>query len=163
MSKIAQIQIIKGWLLIALSLSSLSCNAATKTMTGLVIKIADGDTLTILTKNHKQIKIRLTEIDAPEKSQPFGNQSKQSLAKLCFNKMAIVTTQKRDRYNRVLGRVSCNGIDANSEQVKLGMAWVYNKYVTDKSLYGLQKYAQSKKIGLWSDSKPIPPWIKRHR
>ncbi|WP_237760775.1 thermonuclease family protein [Legionella rubrilucens] len=132
-------------------------------MTGLVIKIADGDTLTILTKNHKQIKIRLTEIDAPEKSQPFGNKSKQSLAKLCFNKMAIVTTQKRDQYGRVLGRVSCNGIDANSEQVKLGMAWVYNQYVTDKSLYRLQKYARSQKLGLWSDSKPIPPWVNRHR
>ncbi|WP_239005238.1 thermonuclease family protein [Legionella sp. MW5194] len=159
----AQTQIIKRWLLISLSLFSLSCNSATITMTGLVIKIADGDTLTILTNNHKQIKIRLTEIDAPEKSQPFGNKSKQSLAKLCFNKMATVTTQKHDRYGRVLGRVSCNGIDANSEQVKLGMAWVYNKYVTDKSLYELQKYTQSQKLGLWSDHKPIPPWIKRHR
>lgn len=77
--------------------------------------MADGDTLTILTHHKQQEKIRLIEIDAPERHQAFGTQSQQSLAALCFNQRAVVHFEKRDQYGRILGRVFCNGIDANKE------------------------------------------------
>lgn len=122
-----------------------------------VIGISDGDTLTVL-HERQQIKIRLAEIDAPEKAQPFGVKSKQSLSDLCFGKQAEVVPQTRDRYGRTVARVRCDGIDANAEQVRRGMAWVYDRYVTDRSLYLLQEEARSARRGLWADPTPFPPW-----
>jgi endonuclease YncB( thermonuclease family) len=63
-----------------------------------------------------------------------------------------------DRNGRTLGRIWCAGIDANAEQVRRGMAWVFDRYVTDLSLYRLQEAARSSRLGLWSDSSPMPPW-----
>lgn len=131
-------------------------------ITGRVISIADGDTLTVLV-DRQQVKVRLVEIDAPEKAQAFGNRSKQSLSDMCFDKEAQIQDKGKDRYGRTLGRVFCGGMDANAEQVGQGMAWVYDKYVTDHSLYRLQDEARAAKRGLWVDSAPVPPWEWRHR
>lgn len=124
---------------------------------GQIIRVADGDTLTIL-RDQEKIKIRLAEIDAPEKAQHFGQQSKQSLSDLCLGKPARIEDQGRDRYGRTIGRVWCAGIDANAQQVQQGMAWVYDRYVTDRSLYALQNAARSDKRGLWSDPLQVQPW-----
>lgn len=134
-----------------------------KTITGEVIKIADGDTLTILTNTKQQERIRLIEIDAPEKHQAFGNKSRQSLAALCFKQLVVIHYDNRDRYGRILGRVFCNGIDANKDQIRNGMAWVYVKYAKDNSLFAIEKEARNKKIGLWQDQNPIAPWIFRRK
>jgi micrococcal nuclease len=81
----------------------------------------------LLTPEKRQIKVRLVEIDAPEKSQAYGQRSKQSLSDLVFGKQVRVEQQDRDRYGRVVGRVYAGGLDVNAEQVKRGMAWVYRK------------------------------------
>lgn len=128
----------------------------------LVIGIADGDTLTALCNDHEQVKVRLAEIDAPEKAQAYGQRSKQSLAQLCFKKSADLHIQTTDRYKRSVARVICEGVDANAEQVRGGMAWVYDRYVKDESLYSLQDEARQAQRGLWSDPSPIPPWEWRH-
>lgn len=128
----------------------------------LIIAISDGDTLTARCNDDEQVKVRLTEIDAPEKAQPFGQRSKQSLSKLCYRAEAKIEIQTTDRYGRSIARVTCNGVDANTEQVRLGMAWVYDKYVKDKSLYAIQDQARAGKIGLWADPDPVPPWEWRH-
>lgn len=93
-----------------------------------VIAIADGDTLTVL-EDREQIKIRLANIDAPEighgrkkPGQPFGQQSRQSLAALCFGKEAEIKPQNKDRYGRTVAVVVCNGIEANRAQVERGLA-----------------------------------------
>lgn len=135
-----------------------SPNLLGKALTGKVIKIADGDTLTILTSNKHKERIRLVEIDAPERHQAFGQQSKQSLANLCFHKIAKINYEARDRYGRILGAVFCNRINANKAQITNGMAWAYVKYVKDKSLFSLENKARENKIGLWQDKNPIPPW-----
>ena len=122
-----------------------------------VIGISDGDTLTVL-HERQPIKIRIAEIDAPEKKQPFGTRSKQSLSDLCFGKQAEVFPQKTDRYGRTIARVKCDGQDASAYQVEAGMAWVYDRYVTDRSLYLLQDMARSGRRGLWVDAGPVPPW-----
>ena len=103
---------------------------------GKVIGVSDGDTLTLLV-DRRTIKIRLTEIDAPELKQAFGTRARQSLGELCGRHYATVQSSGKDRYGRVLGRVDCGGVDANAEQVRRGMAWVYDRYATDRPLAGL--------------------------
>ena len=124
--------------------------------------ITDGDTIKVLKDDKEQIKVRLVEIDAPEKKQAFGNRSKQTLSDYCFNKVATLTEKGQDRYGRTLARVNCNGVDVNAEMVRVGMAWVYDKYVTDRSLYALQDEAKAARRGLWVDPDPVPPWEWRH-
>ena len=130
--------------------------------TGTVVSISDGDTLTVLNTNKQQVKIRLVEIDAPESKQAFGTQSKQSLADLCFQKPSVVADQGLDKYKRTLGRIKCNGVDANAEQVKRGMAWAYRQYLTDQTIANLEETAKKERIGLWADDEPTPPWEFRH-
>lgn len=79
----------------------------------------------------RQIRTRLVEIDAPERGQAFGKRSTESLIELCAGKMARVEWNNIDSYSRGW----CDGVDANKEQIQRGMAWVYDQYVTDLSLY----------------------------
>jgi micrococcal nuclease len=125
-----------------------------------VIGISDGDTLTVL-HERQPIKIRIAEIDAPEKKQPFGSRSKQALSDLCFGKKAEVFPEKTDRWGRTIARVKCEGQDASAHQVQAGMAWVYARYATDRSLYLLQDMARSGRRGLWVDAEPVAPWAWR--
>lgn len=129
-------------------------------LVGRVIGVADGDTLTVLA-NNEPIHVRLANIDAPEKAQAFGKVSKKALSDLCYGKEAHVTVYELDKYKRSVGTVFCNGINSNAEQVKTGMAWVYDKYVRDQSFYALQKTAKENKLGLWVDPRPIEPWLWR--
>jgi endonuclease YncB( thermonuclease family) len=129
---------------------------------GKVVKVADGDTLTVLV-DQKQIKVRLLEIDAPELHQAFGQRSKESLGEMCAGQAATVRSTGRDKYGRILGRVDCGGMDANAEQVRRGMAWVYDRYVTDRSLYALQNEARATHAGLWADQEPTAPWLYRRQ
>lgn len=144
----------------------LCVSAMAEEITGYVVGVADGDTLTILVDGHEQIKVRLAEIDAPEKSQPFGQHSKQSLSDLCFDKDAVLQKTATDRYGRTVAKVTCAGIYANGEQIRAGLAWAYRKYLRDQSLLGLESDAREAKRGLWIDSEPVPPWefrkLKRH-
>ena len=128
---------------------------------GRVVGVIDGDTMDVLDARRQQYRIRLAEIDAPEKGQPFGQQSKQSLSDLCFGRDAVIEGKSRDRYGRVIGRVSCAGIDASAAQVRHGMAWVFDRYVTDRTLYAIQEEARAARRGLWSDPAPVPPWEYR--
>lgn len=140
----------------ALSGNNLSADAAD--LTGTVIGIQDGDTLTVLV-DRKPLRVRLAEIDAPEKAQPFGARSKESLSGLCFQKSAKVQPVATDRYGRTVAAVSCAGQDAAAHQVSNGMAWVYDRYAAATSpLYVMQDLARSTAAGLWSERTPIPPW-----
>lgn len=126
-----------------------------------VVGVSDGDTITVLTNDKRSFRVRLAEIDAPESSQDFGQRSKKALSDLCFGKPAKVILGTIDQYGRTLSRVSCNGVDAQAHMVASGMAWVYDRYAEDKSLYGLQNQAMQERRGLWSRPSPIPPWQYR--
>ena len=137
--------------------------SADANISGRVVGVADGDTLTVLDDANQQYKIRLAGIDAPEKVQPFGQVGKQRLAELCFNKHATVDVVNTDRYGRTVGDVTCDGLHANAEMVRGGNAWVYRHY--DKgfeSFYALEEAAKEAKLGLWADDNPTPPWEWRH-
>jgi endonuclease YncB( thermonuclease family) len=130
---------------------------------GHVVKVTDGDTITVLVKK-RQVRVRLESIDAPESKQAFGKRSQQSLAQLCAAKTAIVVSTGKDRYGRTLGWVLCDGIEANTEQVRRGMAWVYVQYAARNSpLYGLEAGARRQRVGLWADTHPIAPWDWRSK
>jgi endonuclease YncB( thermonuclease family) len=141
-------------------------------LTGPVVGIADGDTLTVLEVAgdvRMQRKVRLSGIDAPEKKQPFGNVSKQALSDLVWDKTVSVEWSKADRYGRIIGKVLVDGKDVNIEMVRLGMAWVYRKYLgelepADQDAYlAAERAAVADQRGLWRDPEPIPPWEWRKR
>ncbi len=129
---------------------------------GKVVNVADGDTLTVL-REYEQVKVRMVEIDAPEKGQAFGNRSKQALARLVQGKQVEVREEGTDRYGRTLGRVYQAGLDVNAEMVRLGMSWVYVRYAKDQSLYQIEAEAKVQQRGLWVDKVPVPPWEWRQR
>lgn len=149
-------------------LLALACTARAETITGMVVGITDGDTITVLDADKVQHKIRLAGIDAPEKKQPFGNRSKESLSALVFDKTVNVETEKRDRYGRQVGKVLANGQDVNLAQVERGMAWFYRQYQREQSPNDQRLYeaaedaAKAGKRGLWHDSDPVAPWEFRH-
>lgn len=122
---------------------------------GKVIKVADGDTLTILTNSKEQVKVRLYGIDAPEKAQAFGLKSKQNLSDLCAGENAHVEERGKDKYKRTIGIVTCKGIEANRRQVQDGFAWAYVYY--SKDYIQEEILAHKAKLGLWSQ-KAIAPW-----
>lgn len=138
-------------------------------LTGRVIGIADGDTITVLDSNSIQHKIRLAGIDAPEKKQAFGNVSKKSLSGMIFNRTVDVEWRKLDRYGRKVGKVVINETDVNLEQIKRGLAWFYKKYKgeltqEDRIAYvQAQQEAEANQLGLWVDASPIPPWDFRKK
>ncbi len=138
-------------------------------LNGKVVGVSDGDTITVLDSHKSQHKIRLTGIDAPEKAQAFGQASKKSLSDLVFSRDVEISWEKRDRYQRILGKVLLNEQDICLEQVKRGMAWHYKQYQRDQTQEDRIKYsraeeeARKNRIGLWADDAPVPPSEFRHK
>ncbi|EOA2953834.1 TPA: thermonuclease family protein [Yersinia enterocolitica] len=129
---------------------------------GKVIRVLDGDTIDVL-QDKKPVRVRLLNIDAPEKKQAYGSWSTNQLKDLVAGQPVTVTYTQKDRYGRVLGRVvTTNGTEANRYMVQSGAAWVYERYNTDNALPALQREAQEQKRGLWAESHPVPPWEWRH-
>ena len=134
------------------------------TISGLVIAVADGDTITLQTADTPKLKIRLAEIDTPEIRQPYGLEARLLLNELVFNQTVQVKTTGLDKYRRTLGRVYVNNVDVNAELVKQGAAWVYRDYASDAALFALEEQAKTAQRGLWAlpEDQRIPPWDWRH-
>ena len=170
-------------LLITLVLVLVSATVYAATLTGKVVAVADGDTVTVLDAKKKQHKIRLAGIDAPEKRQPFGKRAEQHLSELLYRQDVEVDWKKYDRYGRIVGKVmvadpaSClplqndcpKTLDAGLAQIKAGLAWHYRKYWKEQTLEDRDRYAlaemeaRANRIGLWDDVKPIEPWEWRQQ
>lgn len=157
----------------------IASNASAEIITGRVVGVADGDTITVLDASKAQHKIRIGGIDAPEKAQPFGQRSKASMSSLVFGKDVEVVAGKRDRYGRLIGKVmvadpSCAArscpktLDAGLTQLTMGMAWWYRQYAREQSAEDAGAYefaeqeARARHAGLWHDPEPTPPWDWRH-
>lgn len=155
--------------LIAVWLLGLASWCHAQSIHGRVVGVLDGDTIDVLDAVHVLHRIRLAGIDAPEKSQAFGQKSKQSLSDLTFNKEVYVETHKRDRYGREVGKVLRDDQDVNLEQIRRGMAWFYKQYERElspenRSSYDLaESQARDRKLGLWVDPAPVPPWKFRRK
>lgn len=127
-----------------------------------VVGISDGDTLTCLTAEKHQIKVRLAQIDAPEKDQAFGQKSRQSLADMTFGKDVVLHRETTDKYGRTVAKVVVAGQDANLQQVSSGMAWVYKEYAREPAYFTAEREARASRVGLWSDPNPVRPSDWRH-
>ena len=145
-------------------LFGLAHSAFAEVILGRVVGVSDGDTITVLTREHKQIKVRLASIDAPESHQAFGQASKQSLAAMVFNHLVQVEYQKKDRYGRLVGKVTINAQDVCLTQIERGLAWHYKQYEREQPVDDRASYAQAEvkardgHLGLWKDQSPVPPW-----
>jgi micrococcal nuclease len=122
-----------------------------------VVRVSDGDTFTGLDAENRQVKVRLHGIDAPEAKQPFGNVSKQALSDLIAGKTVSVEEVDRDRYGRVVGRVTIGGKLVNAEQVRAGLAWRYVQFDRRNEFGGLEADARRQRRGLWADAAPVAP------
>lgn len=139
------------------------------TLHGTVTGIADGDTLYVTDSARRTYKVRLLGIDAPEHGQAFGEASKRALKQLAHRQPVQVEWQKRDAYGRVLGKVVLSGNrDANLHQLNAGMAWWNRKYTYEQNSADAIRYrdaehvARKKRLGLWSQKNPVPPWRWRY-
>ena len=127
------------------------------------MRVADGDTVTVLDSASTQYRIRLSGIDAPESHQAFGTQSRKNLSELVFGKDVTVLYDKTDQYGRLVGKIMVNGQDVNLEQVREGMAWHYKEYEReqspeDRAIYArAEDEARAQHRGLWQDPNPIEP------
>lgn len=129
---------------------------------GKVVKVADGDTITILDSTNTHTRVRLYGIDCPENGQDFSNVAKKFTSDLCFGRIVGVEVKDIDRYGRTVGIVVLpDSTILNKELLKAGLAWHYKHFDKSAELAELEERAKAKKIGLWSHKNPIAPWEYR--
>ena len=152
------------FLLIFWAISGL-CLAAGSPYEGEVVRVIDGDTLVVLVDGNEQFKIRLAQIDTPERGQPWASRARQALSALAFGKVATVEPVTTDRYGRTVAEIFVQGVHVNREMVRNGDAWVYRKYATDETLFTLENEARAQKRCLWGlpEADRVPPWEWRKR
>jgi endonuclease YncB( thermonuclease family) len=151
--------------LLAAAVLAATSTFAAEMLQGRVVKVADGDTITVLDATNMQHRIRLDKIDAPEKSQPFGDSSRKHLAALVAGKIVEVEWTKKDKYGRILGTVWAMlpvRTDVNLQMVEDGFAWHYKHFDNTPSYAAAETSARKAKRGLWKDPAPIPPHIFRN-
>ena len=130
-----------------------------------IVGVTDGDTLTARCGRpgaYRQIRVRIAAIDAPERSQPYGQRARQALSRLCYAEDAAIAERDTDRYGRMVADVSCRGQDAGRRMVADGWAWVYDYHGSASrrggALFALQDAARGRRAGLWAGTDPVPPW-----
>jgi endonuclease YncB( thermonuclease family) len=161
----------------------LTSSVHAETLTGRVVYVADGDTITIRDAEYVRHRIRLSGIDAPEMAQRFGGRSKQNLFRLVFDKTVSVEYEKRDDHGRIVGKLmvaspdacpdasdTCpKTLDVSLAQITVGLAWWYRYYAAEQSEQDRHRYefaeyeARARKAGLWIDKKPVQPWQWRRK
>lgn len=144
-------------LLLLFCLLSTPCFA----LTGRVVKVSDGDTITVLDDHHQQHRVRLYGIDTPEKKQAFGRVAGRATASMIAGQVVDVEKIDHDRYGRTVGIIRHNGRTINRELVKAGYAWVYRQYCKIpecKAWLRDEAQARAQRLGLWQDRNPAPPW-----
>lgn len=128
-----------------------------------VIGIHDGDSITVLTGENEQMKIRLEGIDCPELKQAYGQRARLATSELCFGKEVRIELKGKDRYGRILAYIYVGKMCVNKELLQQGMAWHFKKYNHDAELADLEVQARKSKLGLWAQKDPVAPWEFRKK
>ncbi|TFZ03373.1 thermonuclease family protein [Ramlibacter rhizophilus] len=151
----------------ALLLGAVFFSAHADVLTGKIVGVADGDTVTLLVRGREQVRVRVAGIDAPEKRQAFGQRSKEALSDCAFGRIAQVERGKTDRYGRVVGKVTVGRVDCGLRQIQSGLAWHYKAYEqeqsrTDRVIYAeAEVQARASRRAIWSQHAPEAPWTFR--
>jgi endonuclease YncB( thermonuclease family) len=137
---------------------------AGRTYQGKVVSVTDGDTINLLV-NGEKLKVRLAEIDAPERGQPWGRRARAALAEKVARQSVNVDEVGRDRYGDIIGKLWFGDRYINRELLQEGHAWADRKYPQDQTLLGDEAAAKKAMLGQWSlpESKQVPPWVWRSR
>jgi micrococcal nuclease len=124
-----------------------------------VVGVSDGDTLTVRDGDSKTV-VRLAEIDAPERAQPFSQVSRRNLEALCKQAKTVeIMPVDTDRYGRTVAHVGCDGVHVNWRQVEDGLAWCFTKYLKHPNVcLPLEQAAREARRGLWKEGQPMAPW-----
>lgn len=135
---------------------------AADTMSGIVFIVIDGDTVLFKPDSYGAasrafLKLRLANIDAPEKDQPYGEAATRALSTLVLNQRVDVTTVATDFYGRTIAQIQAGDVQVNTELVRRGLAWASRKAAMKK----IQRDAQQAARGLWREAAPMPPWVWR--
>ena len=133
---------------------------APQQLTGRVVAVHDGDTISVRTSRGTE-HVRLADIDCPEIGQPHASQAKDFTSRLAFGHDVSIESRGLDQYNRVIGRLDVDGTDVSEALVRAGLAWVYTRGVADHVLSEVERSARARRIGLWADVSPVPPWTWR--
>lgn len=138
------------------------------TFEGKVVSVLDGDTIEVL-RDGRAIRIRLSGVDSPEKSQAYGTKAKMFTSDLLFGKTVRVIGKEKDRYGRLIADIYIDAANTSGEYgawfnkaiVMTGFAWHYKAYSKDQELEAAEQSARRMKIGIWEDEAPIAPWDYR--
>ena len=138
--------------------------AGADTLDGVVIVVIDGDTVLFKPDHYGKasrafMKIRLADIDAPEKNQTYGEAARRALAALVLNQRVELNTVATDIYGRKIAHIQMGALQVNAELVRLGLAWAYSRH--DSAMKDVQSEARRARRGLWQDDDPTPPWAWR--
>ncbi len=141
-----------------------------------VVRVVDGDTFHGRVRSgavprrvkllmDSLVPVRLEGIDAPERDQPWGDSSRQALARMLEGRDAAVDIVDVDGFRRIVGRVRTGSVDVNAAMVARGHAWMFRRYTSSSLLDSLERASRASGRGLWSASSPVEPWVwrKRHR
>jgi len=132
-------------------------------LTGRVVGVGDGDSLTVRLADRRRVRVRLAGIDAPERKQAFGAAAHRSLIALAMGKSAHIRVVGVDEYGRILARVRCGDVDLSLAQAERGMAWTLSGKARDRQIAAAERQARRQRIGLWSAQDPLPPWVFRRK
>ncbi len=132
-----------------------------------LVRVLDGDSLIVRNAGGGEVEIRIHGIDAPERRQPYSNASRRALSERLSEDELVVEPYTRDRYDRVVAKLTVDGRDVGLDQIAAGLAWHYRHYAGEQSRKDRELYAAAEDraraggLGLWADREPVPPWEYR--
>lgn len=130
---------------------------------GRVSKVIDGDTFDLRVQQGQDVRVRVSQVDAPERGQAYGANATNTLKQLIERKHVRIVVETTDGYGRVVAQVFAADVDVARQLVNSGDVWVYRRYLRDRSLLDLEKRARDARLGLWAQSDPTAPWEWRQR
>lgn len=127
-------------------------------LTGKVIDVSTGDTLTLRDDTAREHTIRLAGIDAPEPGQEYADEARQALAEMVLGASVTVQWQDREPQGAIVGVVLLESRSVNLAMLNQGWAWHHEPSGNDPELQATERLAQDLRRGLWASDNPQPPW-----